>query len=343
MKTAFVAGTAAVVGALATVGLMNEAPKSGNFLSTVISEQEHAFMQFIAEHRRHYGTKEEYEYRLELFTELYNFVKEHNAEESHTFTVGINKFADFSPIERKQLLGYIAKTDGLDQVTYLDESATADSIDWRQKGAVNAVKDQGQCGSCWSFATVASVEGITAITTGTLPSLSEQQLVDCAGGRYLNQGCNGGNADWAFKYIESNPLTTEANYAYTAKDGTCNSSKVSQGKYGVKNYVDVSRNNPTQLAAAVSQQPVAIAIEADTYSFQSYTGGIYNSDKCGTQLDHAVTVVGYGSESGQDYWIVRNSWGSSWGENGYIRIAKSNTTGAGICGINKQPSYPTEK
>jgi C1A family cysteine protease len=299
-------------------------------------------MQFLAEHRRHYGTKEEYEYRLGLYAEVYNYVKEHNAGE-HSFTLEMNKFSDYSPIERKQLTGHIEDRSAENlEVVYLDESATPSSIDWRNKGAVNAVKDQGQCGSCWAFATVASVEGATAIATGSLPSLSEQQLVDCAGGIYLNQGCNGGNADWAFKYVKAHPLTTDSNYAYTAKTGSCNSSKQSAGKYGVTGYADVSRNNPTQLAAAVAQQPVAIAIEADKMVFQQYSGGIFDSTQCGTQLDHAVTNVGYGFENGKDYWIVRNSWGASWGENGYIRIVKSNTTGAGICGINKQPSYPKE-
>jgi len=216
---------------------------------------------------------------------------------------------------------------------------TEASVDWREKNAVTPVKNQGNCGSCWAFSTTGSVEGAAAIASGQLISLSEQQLVDCSKAEH-NNGCNGGLMDYGFLYIEHNGgLTTESDYAYTARDGTCNGNKAAHHVVTVTDYHDVPQNNADQMEQAVSQGPVSIAIEADKSVFQLYKSGVFSDSGCGTNLDHGVLVVGYGTDNGQDYWIVKNSWGSTWGEQGYIRLLKE-VSGPGMCGMYEQPSYP---
>jgi len=211
------------------------------------------------------------------------------------------------------------------------------SFDWRNAApaVVTPVKNQQQCGSCWAFSTTGSVEGNVFIKSGKLISLSEQQLVDCSQAQG-NQGCEGGLMDQAFQYIISNNgITSEANYAYTAMDGTCNTTAAAQVVSTITGYTDVTSGSESALIAAVAQGPVSVAIEADQACFQFYTGGILSDPSCGTNLDHGVLAVGY--DSTQKYWIVKNSWGTSWGMSGYINIAM----GMDECGINTEPSYPS--
>jgi C1A family cysteine protease len=241
--------------------------------------------------------------------------------------------------EFKMRLGYKAalKNSKGDYVKLAD--AAADAVDWRTLNAVTGVKDQGQCGSCWAFSATGSIEGAYAIKNKNLVSFSEQQLVDCSTDEG-NMGCNGGLMDYAFTYVESAKLETESDYPYTAQDGDCDYS-ASKGKVELKGFKDVTPNSPSQLQAAVALGPVSVAIEADTSVFQSYSSGIISSTGCGTQLDHGVLVVGYGTDAGKDFWILKNSWGTQWGEKGFFRVARSSKTGPGICGLQMQPSYPT--
>merc|ERR1711907_51900 len=186
-------------------------------------------------------------------------------------------------------------------------------------------------GSCWAFSAVASMEGAYAQKTGNLKSFSEQQLVDCSKS-FGNHGCQGGLMDFAFKYAESNKMEQEADYRYTARNGVCQY-KVNEGVFNTVGYTDVMHNSPSQLMAASNLGVVSIAIEADKRVFQHYTGGVIDSSDCGKQLDHGVAVVGYTSDS----FIVRNSWGASWGDQGYVQISNS---AENICGILSAPSYP---
>jgi C1A family cysteine protease len=288
---------------------------------------DYEFMKWVTEYGKTYGTRAEFDFRAEQFKGTLAFIEEHNSKGEHT--VGLNEFAAHTPQEWKKMLGFNASQLAAKEPVVLDESNLADSVDWRTKGAVTPVKNQGQCGSCWAFSTTGSVEGAMFLKTGKLQSFSEQQLVDCD--TEQDQGCNGGLMDNAFKYIEKNPLMLEGDYAYTARVGTCEYES-SKGVGEVKNFNDVTAS-ASQLKAALAKGPVSVAIEADQSAFQMYTGGVITSG-CGSQLDHGVLAVGYGNEDGTDYVLVKNSWGPSWGDSGYVKMAFDQ------CGVTQSASYP---
>ncbi|CAN6203794.1 unnamed protein product [Urochloa humidicola] len=228
----------------------------------------------------------------------------------------------------------------------LSAAAPPASVDWRASGAVTPVKNQGRCGSCWAFSTVAAVESIYQIRTGKLVSLSEQELVDCD---TLDHGCDGGISYRALRWIADNGgITTEADYPYTGATGDCDGAKLSHNAASIAGLRRVPTRSEAALAAAVAAQPVAVSIEAGGVNFQHYRKGVYNGP-CGTRLNHGVTVVGYGQEEpgdgsggdGDRYWIVKNSWGEGWGDGGYIRMRKDvDGKPEGLCGIAIRPSYP---
>jgi cathepsin L len=218
---------------------------------------------------------------------------------------------------------------------------TADEVDWRTKGAVTGVKDQGQCGSCWAFSATGSIEGAWFLTNNALVSVSEQQLVDCSGA-YGNYGCDGGLMDSAFEYLikSSKGIEKEEDYKYTARDGTC---KFEAGKIAVSidGYKDIPKDEK-QLQTAIQKQPISVAIDAGHSSFQFYHSGVYNEPACSSSnLDHGVLAVGYGTSStNQDYYIVKNSWGTNWGAQGYILMTRNKNN---QCGIATMSSFPIAK
>ena len=213
-------------------------------------------------------------------------------------------------------------TMSVNRVHYPTNKNMANAIDWRTAGAVTGVKDQGQCGSCWAFSTTGAMEGAHKIfgKSDTLISLSEQHFVDCDDNG--DHGCHGGLMDNAFEWAQENGgVCLEEKYAYTASKGKCKDS-ICGTKYATPtSYTDVQKNSESALMSALNQQPVSVAIEADEKSFQLYSSGVLTAD-CGAKLDHGVLVVGYGTDDGVNYWIVKNSWSDSWGENGYIRLSR---------------------
>lgn len=254
-----------------------------------------------------------------------------------TYRLGVNQFTDLSRQEWADT--YLSKTGPPQNIEkdYADLSdvEAPDSVDWRTKGAVTPVKNQGQCGSCWSFSTTGSVEGAVAISTGKLTSLSEQQLMDCSKS-FGDNSCEGGLMDNAFKYVISNGgLDTESDYPYKMRDEQCNKTKEGKHVSSIKGYKDVAHNEKS-MESAVSITPVSIAIEADQSSFQHYRSGVFTGP-CGHRLDHGVLTVGYTS----DYFIVKNSWGETWGDSGYIKFSRAKGGRDGMCGMYLSASFPT--
>jgi len=317
---------------------------SSNLRGSALGEINHwkEFSLFRQRFNKDYSSNEDLESRFEAFRSNMISIIQHNAVSEQNFTLGINQFSDLTPEEFKALYinsGFKTQVGSYGCKTYTSTASSAPaSLDWRQKNAVTSVKDQGQCGSCWTFSSTGASEGAWAISTGKLIDLSEQQLVDCAtGASYGSHGCNGGQMEGADKYLIANGQCSLASYPYTATDDKC---KVCTPVARFSSCSDVKPNDQVSLKGAVVLGPVSVAIEADTRYFQSYTGGILDASTCGTTLDHGVLITGYGTDNGKKYWTVKNSWSSTWGEQGYVRILRSDSTNdAGICGIAMDPSF----
>jgi len=301
----------------------------------MLTATDFGFIKHVAEHNLSYATVEEFNARKEIYAAKDALIAEINADPANTFTVGHNQFSTWTDSEYKRVLGFKPWSQNVIDVE--DGVPTADSVNWVTAGAVTPVKNQGSCGSCWSFSSTGAMEGAWFIKTGNLLSLSEQELVDCD--HLGSNGCNGGSMEGAFQWYKSNKTELESDYGYTARNGTCKETSYT-GQFNSTGYKTVTANSSSALMASIQTGPTSVAIEADKSAFQMYTGGILNSTACGTSLDHGVLAVGYGTENGQAYYLVKNSWGSSWGDNGYVKIA-NNGDGAGICGIQMAAVRPT--
>ncbi|XP_048136787.1 senescence-specific cysteine protease SAG39-like [Rhodamnia argentea] len=332
-----------VLAMVAVLGLLASQAWSRELQEATMRERHE---QWMVRHGRMYADAAEKERRFSIFKDNVEHVESSNKDGSKPYKLAVNAFADLTSKEFKaSRTGYKCSSSprpaSAKPFRYESVTVVPASMDWRKKGAVTPVKDQGQCGCCWAFSAVAAMEGITQLTTGKLISLSEQELVDCdTSGQ--DQGCGGGLMDDAFEFIISNHgLTTEANYPYQAVDNTCNARKAASSAAKITGYEDVPSNSESALLKAVAHQPISVAIDAGESDFQLYSSGVFTGE-CGTSLDHGVTAVGYGtSEDGTKYWLVKNSWGTGWGEEGYIRMKREIDAKEGLCGIAMQASYPT--
>jgi cathepsin L len=304
------------------------------------------FIEFMNEHEKIYE-HDEFMHRFEVFKQNLMFIFNHNQIPDLSYTVGVNRFADLTQEEFRETFGGYQPSSLVyrsQNKFYLgshnNQTDTNEaSVNWVNKGGVTPVKDQGQCGSCWAFSTTGTMEGAYFVAHGELLSFSEQQLVDCD--HNGDMGCNGGLPSQAIQYVaENGGIEGENDYHYTAADGRCKFDK-SDIRAKFSGFKSVTSNNNKEMMNAVAQQPVSIAINAMQQSFQFYTSGVYDDPSCPSSmqdLDHAVLTVGYGSETGKDYWLVKNSWSSSWGDEGYIKMAKGDNVNT--CGLLNVPVYP---
>jgi len=306
-----------------------------------ITQSHFEYINYLAQFNKEVSNADDFNFRHAIFQAVNAYITSHNNTES-SFKLGHNQFSDWTHEEYRSLLGL---REGLQQenVVVFNAENTPESVNWVEAGAVTGVKNQGSCGSCWSFSTTGAMEGAHYVATGELLSFSEQQLVDCATGIYLNMGCNGGNPLWAYRYLKKNFAELETEYPYTSGNGDdstdCLYDSHSKTSVEVQASASVTSEDRDQMKAALAQQPLAVLVEADKMAFQTYQSGVLTSDACGTQLDHAVLAVGYGTEDGQDYWLVKNSWDTTWGDNGYIKLGMDDSTGT--CGVQMGPSFPS--
>jgi C1A family cysteine protease len=298
-----------------------------------------SFTRWAKFHGKVYQPSER-DYRNYIFNTNVERIYLHNTFANSTWTMAVNKFADMTASEwSSKYLGLLNNTYANRTYSSVKASALPASVDWTEHGAVTPVKDQGQCGSCWAFSATGALEGAWFLKNGSLFNVSEQQLVDCSTAEG-NQGCNGGLMDDAFQYVVENGLTTDEAYPYTATGPNACQASTKAKVVSAMGFTDVVPNSETALMSAITEQPVSVAVEADQNSFQFYSSGVMTA-ACGTQLDHGVLAVGYGTVGGQDYYKVKNSWGEDWGMNGYILIGRGSSFGVkGQCGIQMAASFP---
>jgi len=304
------------------------------------------FDSFLRDYDKEYVEETSYRHRLAIFTHNLEFITAFNQNSTSDLRLAINQFADMSAAEFKQ--AYLSGLNSAPAVPLLpqqDEVQTLshgapESVDWRAKGAVTPVKDQRNCGACWAFSTTGSIEGAWFLAGHPLVSLSEQELVDCAAG--FRGGCAGGEPSDALNWVQKHGICSNKSYPWTAYQDECHN------QFGpcdvtarIAGHTLVQPEDEQALKVAVAKQPVSVQIEADSDVFRFYKSGILTDTGCGTALDHAVLAVGYGTQAGQDYWLVKNSWNASWGDHGYIRLLRGNSTSStGECGIAMKPMFP---
>lgn len=306
--------------------------------------------EFKLKYNKTYADKSEDNYRFKIFLNSKHKIAKHNQRQAnglHSYTLGLNKYADLTHQEFVRTMNgyrpYLKAIDRPEPKILMNEPNVElpKSVDWRQHGYVTPVKDQGHCGSCWAFSSTGALEGQHFKKTGELISLSEQNLVDCSK-KYGNMGCDGGLMANAFKYIRDNHgVDTENSYPYEAHDDKCRFKNRTVGADD-KGYVELPSGDEKKLVQAIAfKGPISVAIDASQESFRLYEGGVYDEPNCGNQeenLDHGVLAIGYGTDPVHgDYYLVKNSWSETWGQSGYVKMARNKDN---QCGIATSAVYP---
>ena len=299
------------------------------------------FSNFKKEYNKLYSDNKIDENHFKTYCNNVEFIDNFNSQ-NNSYELGINQFTD---LNHKEFKSYNSnnliniKNKSHNHIILEKPDSILESFDWRDQGKVTNVKDQGQCGSCWAFSALGSLESTYAIHSPShnLYNLSEQELVDCSS---KDEGCDGGLMDDAFQYIMDNGICSYKRYPYIAEDNKCSKANCSR-VVNISRFVDVKPNSETQLLYALLINPISVAIDASDPSFQSYKRGIYNGS-CSTTLDHGVTLIGYGYDTVWDskYWIIKNSWATTWGDNGYMYMLRDIEDTSGLCGIAMDASYP---
>lgn len=323
-----------IVLSFAAVLLYCVASNSKSAFISIYEAEEHEFAYFIQEYNKNYR-KEEYEERFKKFRDNLGFIRVMN-KKNLGHVLGINEFADIDDEEFNSI--YLKEMNAeTDEIEYLEYSGNVlpNAVDWVAAGKVTPVKNQGACGSCYSFSATGVMEGVWAIAHNELLSFSEQQILDCSNSTG-NAGCNGGYSYWALQYVLSNGgIANETTYPYRAAGGPCNSILAKNIAAKFSNAFIFYTYNSLAMMEAVSVQPISVSVDATMWRL--YKGGIMTQG-CGTSLNHAVLITGYNITEPISYWVVKNSWGTSWGMHGYVEIGMQ--PGLGVCGINTRIVYP---
>lgn len=305
--------------------------------SATVSDE---FRAFKTKYSKAYRNEAENAHRMKAFADNLRKIAKHNketAEGKHTYTLGVNKFADLTEAEWRETL--TLKSVNNEKPKYHMKSQKVnipDEVDWRDEGMVTPVKDQAQCGSCWAFSTTGSMEGALKKSSGNLVSLSEQNLVDCDP---IDSGCNGGLMENAFRWIIQNGgINSEDDYPYEARDKSCRFDD-NKDTYTISAYHEIKEQDEDDLTEKIATEgPISVAIDAGKFSFQLYHSGVYYEPSCSsTRLNHGVLAFGYGNEGGKDFYWVKNSWGTGWGDDGYIKMSRGRDNN---CGIATDASWP---
>jgi len=335
MKTALIA--LATIGALMTIAGIHKFNSSVTS-SKCGSEVHCAWEAWKVEHGKNYLSQEEHDNRFSIFTANHEKINKINTTPEFTWTAGHNKFSDLTLQEFKATYTGYKPVERLMNTRSQKHLAVSAERDWVADGAVTPIKDQGACGSCWAFSATGAMEGLQYKLHNTLPSYSEKFFLQCDK-NFPDMGCNGGNSAITMMWTEANGIITEDRMPYTPSDaGTCYWNKYTSDFFN-NDLIDVPADDNDEMIAAIDQQPISIAVDAGL--MQHYKNGILNDWSCGTDLDHAILAVGYGSVNGNLYYKVKNSWGTSWGEAGYIRFARRTGKGVGMCGLTSAACFPT--